>query len=36
VDRIREERRFSGPKALAARIREDVEEARKILARRQI
>jgi riboflavin kinase/FMN adenylyltransferase len=31
VDRIREERTFEGPKALAARIEEDVSEARKIL-----
>jgi riboflavin kinase/FMN adenylyltransferase len=31
VERIREERAFDGPEALAARIEEDVEEARKIL-----
>lgn len=36
VERIREERAFDGPEALAARIQEDVREARKILENRQI
>lgn len=36
VERIREERAFDGPGALAARIGQDVEEARKILERREI
>lgn len=31
VDRIRDERRFPGPEALSAAIREDVDRARKIL-----
>ena len=36
VERIRDERAFEGPEALAARIEEDVREARKILENRQI
>lgn len=36
VARIREERAFEGPQALAARIGQDVEEARKMLERREI
>ena len=36
VERIREEKRFDGPEALAARIGEDVAEARKILESHQI
>lgn len=36
VDRIRDERRFEGPEALAARIEADVEEARKILEQHEI
>jgi riboflavin kinase/FMN adenylyltransferase len=36
VDRIREERRFAGPGELAARIEEDVAEARKILEQHEI
>jgi riboflavin kinase/FMN adenylyltransferase len=36
VERIRDERAFDGPEALAARIEEDVREARKILENRQI
>jgi len=36
VERIRDERAFDGPEALAARIEEDVREARKILENHQI
>jgi riboflavin kinase/FMN adenylyltransferase len=36
VERIRDEKAFDGPEALAERIREDVREARKILENRQI
>jgi riboflavin kinase/FMN adenylyltransferase len=36
VERIRDERAFEGPEALAARIEQDVREARKILENRQI
>ena len=36
VERIRDERAFDGPEALAARIEQDVREARKILENRQI
>jgi riboflavin kinase / FMN adenylyltransferase len=32
IDRLRDEERFSGPEALAAQIRKDVEKAREILA----
>ena len=35
VERIREERAFAGPEDLAARIGEDVEEARRILENRE-
>jgi riboflavin kinase/FMN adenylyltransferase len=34
IERLRDEKAFSGPPELAAQIRRDVEEARKILARR--
>ncbi|MGQ0722369.1 MAG: riboflavin biosynthesis protein RibF [Candidatus Eiseniibacteriota bacterium] len=36
VDRIRDERRFDGPEALAARIEVDLREARKILEKHEI